>query len=241
MIDERVGLQNDSQNESGVVLKAGMFIHTVYLLVSKVLVGASSGEGEASAAFDGLLLSAKKMSNQTLRSHVYTGQLELKVLFRDFKSALELLVKAGDVSSGFFATFTGSRFTFLAALTYIKAAQSSDTRERRRWKKKGLKQVKLIRGWVKKGNVNLEHCLYLLEAELAVAERRRPTYIEDKYKSAIETAKTNGFLQDQALSNELASLYFAGRGDGIRRDSHMKRAIDCYSEWGAVAKVEQLT
>ena len=181
------------------------------------------------------------MSNQTLRGHIYTGQLELRVFFGDFKSAFQLLAKAGDVSSGFFSTFTGARFTFLAALTYLKAAQSSEMKERRRWRKKGLKSLKLIRGWVKKGNVNLEHSLHLLEAEHAVAERKGSTYIDDRYKSAIETAIVNGFLQDQALSNELASLYFADHGDSDRRDGYMKQAIHCYSEWGAMAKVEQLT
>mmetsp|Transcript_28908 Transcript_28908/g.68879 ORF Transcript_28908/g.68879 Transcript_28908/m.68879 type:complete len:719 (+) Transcript_28908:357-2513(+) len=241
MIDQSVGLQNDSKSESGGTLKAGMFIVKVYLLVSKVLVGTSSDEGEVSTAFDSLLWAAKKMSNQTLRGHIYTGQLELKVFFGDFKSALELLIEAGDVRSGFFATFTGLRFTFLAALTYLKSAQSCDTRERRRWKKKGLKSLKLIRGWVKKENVNLEHSLLILDAELAVLERKRSAYIEDRYKSAIQTAKVNGFLQDQALSNELASLYFAGQGDVTRRGSYMKHAIDCYSEWGALAKVDQLT
>ncbi|EJK61687.1 hypothetical protein THAOC_17782 [Thalassiosira oceanica] len=142
MIDQSVGLQNDSKSESGGTLKAGMFIVKVYLLVSKVLVGTSSDEGEVSTAFDSLLWAAKKMSNQTLRGHIYTGQLELKVFFGDFKSALELLIEAGDVRSGFFATFTGLRFTFLAALTYLKSAQSCDTRERRRWKKKGTEITK---------------------------------------------------------------------------------------------------
>ena len=241
MIVQCVGLQNDSNHESGVTTKAGMFIQIVYLLVSKALMGTSSEENEVPAAFDDLLLRAKELNIQTLRGHVYTGQLELRVFFGDFKSALQLLIEAGDVSSGLFATFTGVRFTFLAALTYIKAAQSCDMRDRRRWRKKALKSLKLIRGWVKRGNVNIEHSLHLLEAEHAVAERKRSTYIEDRYKSAIETAKVNGFLQDQALSNELASLYFADQGDSDRRGGYMKQAIRCYSEWGAAAKVEQLT
>ena len=242
MIAQRFGLQNDTNSESSVTIKAGNFIYLVYVLVSKALTGTSSDECEVPAAFDDLRLRARETSNKVLRGHVYTGQLELRVFFGDFKSALQLLVEAGDVNSGFFATFTGARFTFLAALTYLKAAQSSsDMRERRRWRKKGLKSLKLIRGWVKKGNVNLEHSLHLLEAEHAVAERKRSTYIEGRYKSAIETAKVNGFLQDQALSNELASSYFADQGDGNRRGSYMKHAIHCYSEWGAVAKVEQLT
>ncbi|EJK70396.1 hypothetical protein THAOC_08250, partial [Thalassiosira oceanica] len=55
-----------------------------------------------------------------------------------------------------------------------------------------------------------------------------------------DTAEKNGFLQDQALSNELASLYFESIGDTTQKSVHRENAIRCYSEWGATAKVEQL-
>ncbi|EJK71876.1 hypothetical protein THAOC_06644 [Thalassiosira oceanica] len=244
-----IGLQNETQNEtveSSTVVQTqnNLDIHIVYLISSKILMGVESRTDKNTSSlnsFEDVLVEAEKSDNQSLRGYVYTAIVELKLIFGEYEAAATATVEAGDIRPGLFANYTGVRFTFLAALAYLKAAQSSDTRERRRWKKKGLKELKLVRSWVKKGNVNLEHSLHLLEAELAVAERRRSTYIEDRYKSAIETAKVNGFIQDQALSNELASLYFASQGDVTRRGSYMKQAIDCYSEWGALAKVDQLT
>ena len=60
------------------------------------------------------------------------------------------------------------------------------------------------------------------------------------YRDAIESAEKNGFLQDQALSNELASLYFGSIGYTTLKSIHRENAIRCYFEWGATAKVEQL-
>lgn len=100
--------------------------------------------------------------------------------------------------------------------------------------------MKLIQKWVRRGNVNLVHSLHLLEAELAVLDGNASRKAEESYKSAIAIASKNGFLQDQALSHELASLYFEGRGDDSRRDHHMEHAIQCYLAWGAMAKVAQL-
>ena len=60
------------------------------------------------------------------------------------------------------------------------------------------------------------------------------------YRDAVDKAQKNGFLQDQALSNELASLYFDSIGDTAQERVHRENAIRCYSEWGATAKVKQL-
>ena len=100
--------------------------------------------------------------------------------------------------------------------------------------------MKYIRRWIKLGNVNIIHCLYLLEAELALLNGTNEKRVEDFYKSAIDIAAKNQFIQDEALSNELASSYFRSLNDVSRRDYYLGNAIRCYSEWGATAKVEQL-
>ena len=109
-----------------------------------------------------------------------------------------------------------------------------------KWKVKAMKEIRTIRKWVKRGNPNVVHSLHLLEAELAALNGKN-NKAEQHFKSAIETAEKNGFLQDQALSNEMASSYYKRRRDESNRDYHLKQAIECYSKWGATAKVQQLT
>lgn len=100
--------------------------------------------------------------------------------------------------------------------------------------------MKMIQTWVKKGNVNLEHSLYLLEAERGVMEGQKTKKVADFYKCAISLSEKRGFLQDQALANEFASAFF-NTLDGYANStkSHIDEAIKCYSAWGAIAKVEK--
>jgi len=107
---------------------------------------------------------------------------------------------------------------------------------------KAMKEMRTIRKWVKRGNPNVVHSLHLLEAELAALNGKN-NKAEQHFKSAIDTAEKNRFLQDQALSNEMASTYYKRRRDESNRDYHLKQAIECYSRWGATAtaKADQLS
>ena len=97
--------------------------------------------------------------------------------------------------------------------------------------------MKCIRGWIKKGNVNLVHYLHLLEAEYAALQGKCDK-AESNYKSAVDVSSRDGFIQDCALSHELASAYFSSKGDMYWKNYHMEQCKECYSEWGAIAKVE---
>ena len=90
------------------------------------------------------------------------------------------------------------------------------------------------------GNVNLVNLLHLLEAELAVLNEDHNAAEESfKVKAAQSTASKHGFLQYKALSHELASLYYASRGDTYWEEYNLDRAIEAYSDWQAPAKVEE--
>ena len=111
--------------------------------------------------------------------------------------------------------------------------------KKRKLKKRALKSVKILRGWAKKGNVNVVHYVHLVEAQLAALEGKN-NKAEEKYKSAIATATRNGFIQDRALSHELASEYFAATTNDYWKDYHLDNAIKSYTDWGASVKVTQL-
>jgi len=169
--------------------------------------------------------------------------MEIKVIFGEWEGALKLADQVGSKPrAALVATFTGIRFTFLVALIYVKAAQliKTDVITRLKWKMKAMKEIRTIRKWVKRGNPNVVHSLHLLESELASLNGKY-NKAEQHFKSAIDTAEKNGFLQDQALSNEMASTYYKRRGDESNRDYHLKQAIECYSKWGATAKADQLS
>lgn len=191
--------------------------------------------------FDGILKYCTDTGNRALRGYVFVAQCELKVFFGAWLEAAELLTEAGELLPEMVGLYQGVRYIFVCTLVYIKTAQSSTgLAKRKKFKKKALKKMKVIRGFVKKGHVSCVHNLHLLEAELAILDGN-VKQIEDSYKLAIDVASKGGFLHDKALSHELASMYYDLQKDHQQSRHHMDNAIKSYTEWGATAKVEKLT
>ena len=181
---------------------------------------------------------ASESGNQNVLAGIDTVKLELHVIFQQWDKAANLLAECGDLRAVLAGLITMPRYTFLEALVSIHASRDKSTAwlNRRKWRKRALKSMKLIRGWVKRGNVNFVHCLHLLEAQVAAAGGKNDK-AETSYKAAITAATTNGFIYDRALSHELASVYFDQKGDNYWRDYHLERCQNCYSDWGAKAKI----
>jgi len=79
----------------------------------------------------------------------------------------------------------------------------------------------------------------LLSAELARLEGRDSDAMR-LYEEAIRTARENGFVQDEAIANELAARFYARRGFAAIAHAYLRNARHCYLRWGANGKVCQL-
>jgi signal transduction histidine kinase len=60
------------------------------------------------------------------------------------------------------------------------------------------------------------------------------------YEQAIHSARDNGFVNNEALANELASRFYAARGFDVIARLYLQKARYCYLRWGAEGKVRQL-
>ena len=60
------------------------------------------------------------------------------------------------------------------------------------------------------------------------------------YDRAIDAARASGFVQNEALANELAARFYAARGFEKIAYAYLRDARYCYLRWGADAKVKQL-
>jgi len=218
-----------------------LFLQIYLLAIKTKLCNIELEENEKD--FDGIIeTSNENFNNLPMKCYVETMQLELYAFFGNWEEAKSLLLTTSDVRTVLKSVYPVVRYTFFEGLICIKAAQSSvGVMDSWKWKRRALKSMKFIRRWMKLGNVNIIHCLHLLEAELAVLNGKSEKTVEDCYKSAIDIASKNQLIQDEALSNELASEYFDSRNKRSHSDYLLKQAIECYSKWGATAKVQQLT
>ncbi len=96
-----------------------------------------------------------------------------------------------------------------------------------------------MRSWAEKAPMNCRHRADLIEAEMQRTAGDRNRAIE-LYRRAIEDAKENGYLREEALANELVATLLIELGDEKAARKHMEDACECYARWGAKAKVAQL-
>lgn len=86
---------------------------------------------------------------------------------------------------------------------------------------------------------NFEHRSLLLEAELARLDSNRGEALE-LYEQALASAHKYGFIQDEALANELAGRYLLDLGSISPARGYLLQAIFLYGCWGAAAKTTQM-
>jgi len=87
---------------------------------------------------------------------------------------------------------------------------------------------------------NFEHKYELLLAEQGRYQNGSMEQVAGHYKNAIESAKANGFIQYQALTNELFALYLQNCGLNNVATAYLEEAIYLYKRWGCEARIVYL-
>jgi PAS domain S-box-containing protein len=98
---------------------------------------------------------------------------------------------------------------------------------------------KQIEAWAETCAENFENRHLLLSAEIAQIEGRELD-AERLYEQAILSAQANGFVHNEALSNEHAARFYEARGFEKIAHAYLRDARHCYLRWGAAGKVRQL-
>jgi PAS domain S-box-containing protein len=93
--------------------------------------------------------------------------------------------------------------------------------------------------WAENCPENFENRAALVNAEIARIEGRHLDAMR-LYEKAIKSARANGFVQNEALANELAARFYAARAVDEVSHVYLRSARYCYLRWGADGKVRQL-
>lgn len=96
-----------------------------------------------------------------------------------------------------------------------------------------------MKNWAFHAPCNFQHKYELVEAELARVLGQNEKAI-DYYEQAIQGAKEQGYIQEEALANELAAEFQLSLGREKIAKTYMTDAYYGYIRWGAKAKVEDL-
>ncbi|TPK96956.1 PAS domain S-box protein [Mesorhizobium sp. B2-4-12] len=178
-----------------------------------------------------------------LECHYWIRKLQARFFASDYLSA----VGAAEKVDTWYATsaplsllmLEKTEYHFYAALSHASLCQSADSDPSDRHRVALATHERELRGWAANSPQNFEGRAALVGAEIARIEGR-PLEAMDLYECAIASARANGFINDEAIANELTARFYAARGYATIAATYLREARSCYLRWGADGKVRQL-
>ncbi|OWY64091.1 serine/threonine protein kinase [cyanobacterium TDX16] len=170
---------------------------------------------------------------------VHLKKLFLCYLFSEYAQAVENAALA----ETYLIRLTGSTleplYYLYDSLARLATYSGSSTQVRLEILKKVAVSQKKMKHWAYHAPMNYLHKYHLVEAEKARVLGQL-LEAEKFYEQAIQGARENEYIQEEALAYELAAKHYLARGLEKFAQLYMKEAHYCYERWGAMAKVKDL-
>ncbi len=171
--------------------------------------------------------------------HFHLNQTVLYYLFGQNALAAQEATLVEQYLDGGLAQFSIPLVSFYIALIHLALYPNAVAEEKESILKRVEVDQQKLQHWATLAPFNHQHRWQLIEAERC---RVLGQIYEagDFYDRAIASAKENGFIQDEALANELAAKFYLNWGKEKVAAGYMQEAYYCYARWGAKAKVADL-
>ncbi|MBD2527606.1 hybrid sensor histidine kinase/response regulator [Nostoc sp. FACHB-133] len=181
----------------------------------------------------------KAVNDGTAIFLVHFNKLFLCYLFSEYAQAVE----NSTIAEGYLISVTPTPFVPLYYLYDSLARlatypESSTQAQSEIFTKVAFSQEKM-KQWAHYAPMNYLHKYNLVQAETAQVLGQL-LEAEEFYEQAIQGARENGYIQEEALAYELAAKFYLSRGREKIAQTYMKEAHYCYERWGATAKVKDL-
>ncbi len=167
-------------------------------------------------------------------------KLQARFHAADYASAIAAATEAQQLlSPSFLAYFEIAEYHFYAALAraaYLDAAPPDERSSHLEALAAHRRQLEL---WAHNSPETFENRAALVAAEVARIEGRTLEAMR-LYEKAILSARTNGFMHNEAVAHEVAGRFYLAGGIETSGFAHLRRSRACYALWGADGKVKQL-
>ena len=169
--------------------------------------------------------------------HLY--KLILAYLFEQPEEAAKNAELARTYSDGVAGLHVFAEFHFYDSLARLmRADHCGDAEKSEIFEIVAANQDK-IKTWASHAPMNYWHKFYIVEAERARVIGKDGD-AREYYDQAIALAKTNEYLQEEALACELAGKFYAAKGLLEIAQVYLRKAHYAYQLWGAAAKARDL-
>ncbi|MEZ0372477.1 MAG: AAA family ATPase, partial [Candidatus Sericytochromatia bacterium] len=175
---------------------------------------------------------------------LYFSKLMLAYLFEDYENALAFSLKAQETLDSILCVAHIAIYHAYDSLTRLALCQAEDTApDAAQSRAEHLEKVRAnqvnMKLWADHGPGNYLHKYLLVEAETARVLGQTDQAIA-LYEQAIETARNNRYLNDEALANECCGRFWLGKGSRKLAAIYLQEALRLYWRWGASEKARQL-
>ncbi|MEH1868925.1 MAG: AAA family ATPase [Nostoc sp.] len=170
---------------------------------------------------------------------VHFNKLCLCYLFSQYAQAVKNAALAETHLIRLTGAFLQPLYYFYDSLARLATYLDSSTQVQEEILKKVAVSQDNMKQWAHYAPMNYLHKYHLVEAEKARVLGQL-LEAEEFYEQAIQGARENAYIQEEALAYELAAKFYLGRGREKIAQLYMKEAHYCYERWGATAKVKDL-
>ncbi|HLP90602.1 MAG TPA: AAA family ATPase [Nostocaceae cyanobacterium] len=189
--------------------------------------------------FQKLEVLAKIKNTPISLSLISSGKTLLYYFYHNYQAAIknaELTEVYHPDDPGFLHYSVTIYYHSLALLAQCKYASLL---ERKQYLKQVATNQKKMKMWAEHSPGNFQHKYDLVEAEKARVLGKNWLAVV-LYNQAIKEAKENGYIQEEAIANELTAKFYLTLGQEKTAQTYLIDAYYCYKLWGANAKLEDL-
>jgi hypothetical protein len=170
---------------------------------------------------------------------LFVMKLQARVISGDYQAAMAARARATPLLWSNLGMIQEAEYHFYGALAVAAYYDEASTDERSRLLTALQAHHEQLEHWAQTCPENFQNRSTVVSAERARLEGR-DLDAERLYEEAIRSARENGFVQNEALANELAGRFYLHHGIETSGYAYLGNARACYAVWGADGKVRQL-
>jgi PAS domain S-box-containing protein len=236
------------ESEAGLDLarKAGFhYVHDLIVSQQRFIAAMQGRTASLStfsdAQFDEAAFEAQMTDQQTnpMVFRYWVLKLKARFLAGDYVDALAAANRATALLRASSAHFQLLDYFYFIALTVAALYEGGSEEERNRWSNLLTAHREQLREWAENNPETFYDKYALVLAEIARLEGRGADAMR-LYEESIQSARDNGFVQNEGVSHEVAARFYAARGVQSVAHTYLWNARHCYFRWGALGKVRQL-
>ncbi len=169
--------------------------------------------------------------------HIYKA--ELAFLYGDYTAALEHVAEEPRVIRSAMSLPQLVRFHVVAFLVRAEHYPGQDPATQRQTRADLERGLGRMGRWAAQCPANCQHLADLMQAELDRLDGHAARALEG-FEVAIEGAREQGFVRDEAVACERTAACLLGLGRGRAAEGYLRAAHHAYRRWGARRKLAQM-